>query len=65
MSSSSDSKNSSTSYKPFAQSNYANNNDDVYRRQLSAIDEEIFKRTTLLQLIKRSYFVYHIVPNPH
>ena len=59
MSSSSDSKNSSTSYKPFAQSNYANNNDDVYRRQLSAIDEEIFKRTTLLQLKEKLFCLSH------
>ena len=63
MSSSSDSKNSSTSYKPFAQSNYANNNEDeVYsiRRQLSAIDEEIIRRTTLLQLKEKLFNLPHV-----
>ena len=63
MSSSSDSKNSSTSYKPFAQSNYANNSEDeVYsiRRQLSAIDEEIIRRTTLLQLKEKLFNLPHV-----
>ena len=59
MSSSSD-NNSSTSYKPFAQSNYPNNNDDeVYNRSLSAIDEEIIRRTTLLQLKEKLFNLPH------
>ena len=51
--------NNNTSYKPFAQSNYNNNEDDVYSRQLSAIDEEIIKRTTLLQLKEKLFNLPH------
>lgn len=62
-SSSADNTYNNTSYKPFAQSNYANNNEDeVYsiRRQLSEIDEEIIKRTTLLQLKEKLFNLPHV-----
>jgi hypothetical protein len=62
-SSSADNTYNNTSYKPFAQSNYANNNEDEVcsiRRQLSAIDEEIIKRTTLLQLKERLFNLPHV-----
>ena len=62
-SSSADNNYNNTSYKPFAQSNYANNSEDeVYsiRRQLSAIDEEIIKRTTLLQLKEKLFNLPHV-----
>ena len=58
MSSSSD-NNSSTSYKPFAISNYNNNDDELYSTRLSAIDEEIIKRTTLLQLKEKLFNLPH------
>ena len=51
--------NNNTSYKPFALSNYNNNDDEIYNRQLSAIDEEIIKRTTLLQLKEKLANVPH------
>ena len=52
--------NSSTSYKPFAISNYANNDDDqLYSTRLSAIDEEIIKTTSLLQLKEKLFNLPH------
>ena len=39
--------------------NFNNNDDDVYSRQLSAIDEEIIKRTTLLQLKEKLFNLPH------
>ena len=59
MSSSSDSKNSSTSYKPFAISNYSNNDDELYSARLSSIDEEIIKTTSLLQLKEKLFNLPH------
>lgn len=55
--------NSSTSYKPFAQSNYVNNDDEVYNNsvRLSAIEEEIIKTTSLLQLKEMLFNVPHTV----
>ena len=52
--------NNNTSYKPFAISNYANNEDDqLYSTRLSAIDEEIIKTTTLLQLKEKLFNLPH------
>ena len=59
MTTPSNNNNNSTSYKPFAQSSYNNNEDEIYSRQLSAIDEEIIKRTTLLQLKEKLFNLPH------
>ena len=60
MSSSSDNNNSSsTSYKPFAISNYSNNDDELFSSRLSAIDEEIIKTTSLLQLKEKLFNLPH------
>jgi len=50
--------NNNTSYKPFAKSNVdIDNNNEV--STLSAIDEEIIKRTTLLQLKEKLFNLPH------
>ena len=42
--------NNTTSYKPFAQTNYVDEDNNNKIHSLSAIDEEIIKTTALLQL---------------
>jgi len=59
MSTPSNNNNNNTSYKPFAQSNYNNIDDELYSARLSAIDEEIIKRTTLLQLKEKLFNLHH------
>jgi hypothetical protein len=59
MTTPSDNTNTNTSYKPFAQSNYNNNEDEVYSRSLSEINEEIIRRTTLLQLKEKLFDLPH------